>query len=270
MYFSIFNQYFCHHPHKIVFCTSRFKGEAQNWWEVAARELGESTDGDQQYPAYSDFKAEVRRRFSKDSDTEIKYAQWEKLHQVDFKEGDLFFQKFESLAFEAGMFSNECMMCTQVKKVAHETSKNTIYTGNRMVPATYQEWKDWLLHIDYNWHLRKVESSITGRMGDTKSQMQKTTMLQKGSQQSTGTPEKKTGTSMTYGGQGVPMDIDRMCTKAKCFWCSKLGHFKHDCPDGPKTREEVMWWLNDYWDRQAMQEKPTELKIEEVKDSAKQ
>lgn len=138
MYFSVFNQFFHHHPHKIVFCASRFKGEAQNWWEVATRELGESDEGDQRYPSYANFKAEVRRRFWKDLDAKIKYVQWEKLRQVNFKDSDLFFQKFESLIFEAGIASNERMMCAQVKKAACETSKNTIYAGNGDVPTTYQ------------------------------------------------------------------------------------------------------------------------------------
>ncbi len=195
MYFSYFNQFFCHHPHKVVFCTSRFKSEVQNWWEVVARELGESDEGDQRYLSYADFKAEVRRRFWKDSDTKIKYAQWEKLCQVNFKDGDLFFQKFKSLAFEARVFGNECIMCAQVKK---------------------------------------------------------------------------TGTGTTYGGQGALMDIDRMHTKVKCFQCSKLGHFKCDCPDSPKTRKEAMQRLNNYWDRQATQEKLTESKIKEVKNGAEQ
>ncbi len=75
---------------------------------------------------------------------------------------------------------------------------------------------------------------------------------------------------MTYRWQGAPIDIDRTCAKEKCFWCSKLGHFKCDCPDGPKTREEAMCQLNDYWDKQPMEEKKMESKIEEVKDSAKQ
>ncbi len=137
MYFSCFNQYFRHHPHKVVFCTSRFEGKAQNWWEVAARELGENNEEEQCYLSYADFEAEVRRWFWKDSDVEIKYAQWEKLCQVDFKDGDLFFQKFKSLAFEARVFGNEYMKCAQVKKVAYKTSNKTIYAGDGTIPTTY-------------------------------------------------------------------------------------------------------------------------------------
>ncbi len=60
MYFSVFNQYFRHHPHKVIFCVSRFSKDAQVWWELCARELGRNTLGDQVYSAYEHFVEEVR------------------------------------------------------------------------------------------------------------------------------------------------------------------------------------------------------------------
>ncbi len=79
MYFSVFNQYFQQHPHKVIFCTSRFSKDTQVWWELCARELGRNTFGDQVYPAYEQFVEEVRRQFWKDANAEIKFAQWERL-----------------------------------------------------------------------------------------------------------------------------------------------------------------------------------------------
>lgn len=105
MHFSVFNQFFCHHPHKVIFCTSQFNGEAQIWWKLAARELRENANGDQQYLTYANFKAAVKRQLWKDLDMDIKYTQWEKLCQANFPDSDLFFQKFKSLAFEAGVLS---------------------------------------------------------------------------------------------------------------------------------------------------------------------
>ncbi len=60
MYFSIFNQHFYYHPHKVIFCASRFRKEAQVWWELCARGLGRDAQGFQLYPAYEQFVKEVR------------------------------------------------------------------------------------------------------------------------------------------------------------------------------------------------------------------
>ncbi len=42
--------------------------------------------------------------------------QWEWLQQSNFPDGDLFFQQFESLTFEAGVLGINQMMMVQVKK----------------------------------------------------------------------------------------------------------------------------------------------------------
>ncbi len=67
-------------------------------------------------------------RFWKDANAEIKHVQWEKLRQVDFKDGDQFFQQFEELAFYADVHNNEQVMITQIKRAACETSKKTIHS----------------------------------------------------------------------------------------------------------------------------------------------
>lgn len=156
---------------------SRFEDEAQQWWELITREIGTNQNGDQVYPDYTVFKQEVRNRFWKYSNAKIKYAQWEKLHQVNFPDSDLFFQQFEALVFDARILGNNRMMMVQVKKVCRETSKNTIYTGDGMIPATYPQWKSHLLCIDYNWRLKKAEGTAGQRLADAKTQTQKAAML---------------------------------------------------------------------------------------------
>ncbi len=62
-------------------------------------------------------------------------------------------------------------------------------------------------------------------MADWKQQAK--TNTSKGNQsQHSSVLEKKTGTGMTYGDQGTPMDIDRTCIKAKCYRCGEIRHFK--------------------------------------------
>ncbi|PBK83245.1 hypothetical protein ARMGADRAFT_1089599 [Armillaria gallica] len=139
MYFSVFNQYFQYHPHKVIFCTSHFTKDTQVWWELCARELGRNVNGDQVYPAYKQFIEEVRWRFWKDANTEIKLAQWERLRQSNLPDGDLFFQQFESLVFKASVLGVNQMMVAQVKKACQSTSKDIIYRSDGDVLTTYQE-----------------------------------------------------------------------------------------------------------------------------------
>ncbi len=151
--------------HKVIFCVSRLAGDAQRWWELQARILGKSADGEQFYPAYDDFEEKLRNRFWKDADEQIKRAQWEKLRQVNYKDGDKFFQEFEELAHYAGVRGNEQVMVAQIKRVARETSKNTIYAGDGDLPALYDDWKSRLLRMTVTQTGRRYGTNATNDKG---------------------------------------------------------------------------------------------------------
>ncbi len=68
--------------------------------------------------------------------------------------------------------------------------------------------------MDLNWHLKQAEG-IAARRNNSRPQA-KVTTPQKGGQMLS-TPEKKTATGMTYGGQDAPMDISAAKAVAKCF-----------------------------------------------------
>ncbi len=183
--------------------------------ELCARLIGRTPDGEQLYPTYEDFKLNLKERFWKDADEQIKHAQWEKLRQVNFPDSEQFFQQFKELAYYAGVCDNEQVMIAQIKKATCKMSKNTIYSADGKVPILYKEWKAHLLQMDFNWHLKKVEGITPGCI-----QAPKVTTLQKGGQ-TLSTPKKKTATGTTFRGRGVPMDIDAAKAVAKCYQCGR-------------------------------------------------
>ncbi len=79
LHFKVFNRHFRYPPHKVIFCVSQLAGDAEKWWELCARIIGKNNNGEQLYLTYDDFKAILNMRFWKDTDAEIKRAQWEKL-----------------------------------------------------------------------------------------------------------------------------------------------------------------------------------------------
>ncbi len=162
LHFDLFNCHFRYHPHKVIFCVSQLKGDAEKWWELCSRIIRKNTDGEQQYPSYADFQSELKARFWKDTDAQIKHVQWEKLRQSTFQDSDQFFQKFKELAYDARIRDNKQVMLAQVKRAAQEMSKNTIYSANRELPITYQGWKARLLRMDYNYCLKRVEGTTAG------------------------------------------------------------------------------------------------------------
>ncbi len=188
------------------------------------------------------FQSDPQYEVLKDADAEIKLVQWEKLRQVDFKDGDQFFQQFKELAFYADVRGNEQVMVTQIKRAACEPVK-TLYM---QLTAIYQP------------------SMINGRLdyygsttiGDSSRQKARVgTWLQVTSVENDrakgSSIDKCTNTEDSVGNHirrtGVPMDISAATAMIKCYRCRKLGHFKCDCPNAPKTREEALRQLNTYW-----------------------
>ncbi|SJL06737.1 uncharacterized protein ARMOST_10079 [Armillaria ostoyae] len=129
------NHWLTSSPHRVVFCASRFEGEAQVWWDLQQRQY------------YSD---------AIDADAKLKYQALKKLRQTDFKSGEVFFQKFEELALEADIIDNEGQMAQMVEEAVCKTAKDTIYAQPNHPPDTYEEWKHCILQIDYNYHLNRA------------------------------------------------------------------------------------------------------------------
>ncbi len=62
------------------------------------------------------------------------------------------------------------------------------------------------------------------------------------------------------------MDIGAATATTKCYRCGNLGHFKINCPNKLKTREEALRRVNTYWDNHPTVE--VMATVEEVKEDA--
>ncbi|SJL07034.1 uncharacterized protein ARMOST_10377 [Armillaria ostoyae] len=230
MYFELHQHWLTSSSHHVVFCASRFEREAQVWWDLQQRRYYSDTIGHWRYPLYSDFKKAVHNRFYQDADAKLKYQVLKKLHQTDFKSGEVFFQKFKELALEADVIDNEGQMAQMIKEARR------------------------ILQIDYNWHLnRAARGQPTNRPNNAGTS-------KGGSGATTSSAPKKTVTGTTYGGRGQPMDIDAI-NNGECFRCHQKGHMSKNCllQSWNKKKEEV---------RASTTEPSTGSKIKEVKDAA--
>ncbi|PBK71422.1 hypothetical protein ARMSODRAFT_1017321 [Armillaria solidipes] len=242
-------------PHRVVFCTSRFEGEAQVWWDLQQRRYYSKAIGHRRYLSYVNFKKAVHDWFFLDANARLKYQALRKLHQTDFKSGDIFFQKFKELALEANIIDNEGQMAKMVEEAVCKTAKDTIYAQPNCPLDTYDEWKRHILQIDYNYHLNRAtggQSFNKPNNAGTSKGNSSTTTLSMG---------KTTTTGTTYGSRGQPMDIDTI-NNSECFQCYEKGHISKNCPLqawNKGKKQEV---------RASMTELSTGSKIKEVKDAA--
>ena len=136
-----------------------------------------------------------------------------------------FFQEFDLLAFAAGYTDthHDDVLVRLLHKAIHDKVIDLVYSQPTL-PANYQAWKTQILAID----------GLQRRRADQKKAQAQFTPyrpnITRKPDTPTAVPQTKTGTGITYGAQGMKMDLDKARTEGRCFSCGEVGHISRNCP----------------------------------------
>jgi Zinc knuckle/Retrotransposon gag protein len=179
----------------------------------------------------ADFEAQCRAIFGNQNKKPNAENQLAQMRQST-RTAEEYFQEFDQLVRTAGYQQNHDDVLV---KYLHEQVKTSIidkvYSSGQL-PTSYQEWRAAIINID-GLERRRAEQKKAWSMQHPQK------LPSPGSYPKT-TTEKRTGTGVTYTGQGQKMDVDQAKAKGLCFRCGKPGHMARNCPDKPKFQVRAL------------------------------
>jgi hypothetical protein len=202
---------------------------------------------DLDWGSWTDFKARLDARFK---DKNFSQTAREKLEH--FQQGkqlvDTYISQLESLFTDAGLVTvrsfnpaviaaNAAIDAEKIRILEKSVGSNileTIYSSDNPIPTTYDAYKDKILQLG---RMRERYRQFRNITSSTSSST--TTHAPKPAAAQFHThihppADKKTGTGITYGGAGQPMEIGKTRQQIRCFNCGEFGHMRRDCPKEKK------------------------------------
>jgi Retrotransposon gag protein/Zinc knuckle len=179
----------------------------------------------------ADFETQCRAIFGDQNKKPNAENQLAQLRQ-GAKTAEEYFQEFDQLVRTAGYQQNHDDVLI---KYLHEQVRvgiiDKIYSVGQL-PITYQEWRLAIINID-GLERRRAEQKKAWSIQHPQRSAQPGSFPK-------ATTEKRTGTGVTYTGQGQKMDVDQARAKGLCFRCGKSGHMARNCPDKPKFQVHAL------------------------------
>ena len=141
------------------------------------------------------------------------------------KTAEEFFQEFDLLAFAAGYTDthHDNVLIRLLHKAIHDKVIDLVYSQTTL-PTNYQAWKAQILAINglQRCHAdqKKAQTQFTPYRPNITCKPDTPTVV----------PQTKMGTGVTYGRQGLKMDLDKAKAEGRCFSCGEIGHISRNCP----------------------------------------
>jgi Arginine methyltransferase-interacting protein, contains RING Zn-finger len=198
---------------------------------------------------WTNFLARLNARF-KDKN----FAQTAREKLEHFQQGknliDTYIAHLESLFTDAGLIAmasanpadpvaiiaNTAINNEKIRILEKSVGSNileTIYSSDNPIPTTYDAYKEKILQLGRMRERYRQFRNITSPTSSSSTTHAPKPPAQPAPQFHTHihpSADKKTGTGITYGGAGQPMEIGKTRQQIRCFNCGELGHMRRECP----------------------------------------
>jgi hypothetical protein len=231
------------------------------------QEVTHNADIDGSWGTWDDFKSRLDTRFQSRNLVQDAREQLEAFQQSKLLI-DEFFTRLDML-FSDAKVTDDNEKIRIVEKGVHKEILETIYSSDSPLPDTYDAYKAKTLQIGrmkeryrqlHRIHAMPHSSSSSSTHASHPPQQQRP--IPQFHTHIHPPADKKTGTGVTYGGTGQPMDLSKTRQPMRCFNCGELGHMRRDCPK-EKAKMNIRA-LMDNLEEEELEELKAELKSKDL------